>query len=71
MKIDDIRIEKSRVMVGSWALHIKSRGHEYTGYFDTLITFMDAVAGAIKYFGAAWGLTKTSPEGVTTSVTKR
>lgn len=68
-KIDFIEIERSAVVGGSHNLRIECGGYTYVGNFDNnIMHFMQACAEAIKYFGAAHGLTVTDKEGTTRRV---
>lgn len=70
MKIDDISITRSAVMPGNFALHIESGGYQYTGYFDSLMGFMQACAEAIKFFGQVHGAITVDKDGTVRSTRK-
>lgn len=65
--IQRMEITKSRVAQGERILIIESGGYSFTGYFDDLPTFFNAVAGAMKYFGQAFGQIKVLPDGTVVS----
>lgn len=56
MYIEDISIEKSRVMPGTYILRIESGGMKMTAHFGKdLNLFFGAVSDALKYFGQVHG----------------
>jgi hypothetical protein len=57
MHIDDISLERSRTMPGTYILTIESGGHKFTGQFGRdLNLFFGVVSDALKYFGQVHGL---------------
>lgn len=66
--IERMEITKSRVAPGERILVIESGGYSFTGYFDDLPTFFNAVAGAMKYFGQVFGHIKVLPDGTVKSL---
>lgn len=70
MRIDDISVTRSQASPGEFILYIESKGHRFTGYFDNLVTFMQAVGEAVKYFGQVHGLV-TVKDGVVKTAVKR
>lgn len=48
--LEDIFIKRSPVHPNAWVLHIEMNGYQYTGYFDSWSTFLQAFRESVAFF---------------------